>query len=146
MDLNVYFSTQIQEIFSHYCFTCAFFPFLFFFSFWNFHNVNISFYCLIIPICFLHSFKFLFLFAPLNYFKCSVKQFAIFFFCMVKSTVVTLLNFLCIFVFFNPKISVLFFDGHHFLVELLLLLMHCFPNFIYLSISVSCTVMRHIIS
>ena len=41
MNLDVPFSSQIWEVFSHYCFKYTFCPFFFLFSFWNSHNSNI---------------------------------------------------------------------------------------------------------
>ena len=54
LGLEVHFSTQVQEVFNHYCFKYTFFPFLFLLSFWSPHNENFSFSsCFIISVDFL---------------------------------------------------------------------------------------------
>ena len=135
LGLDVHFSTQVQEVFSHCCFKYTFFPFLSLISFWNSHNENLFLFIVSHNSCRLSSLIFIVfsLFLWLGNFHCLFLQVSKSFFCMIESTFETLywiLGFNCC--IFQLRISglVFFFSGCYFLDELLILLVYCFPNFI----------------
>ena len=133
LGLEVHFSTQVQEVFNHYCFKYTFFPFLFLLSFWSPHNENFSFSsCFIISVDFLPTVS-LFLF----YYSDSIIS-TVF---SSRSLILSLAwlsqllersieFFSSIIVFFNSGFFFFFFFNGWYFIDELILFMYYFLNFI----------------
>lgn len=135
-DLDLLFFPQVWEIFTHYWFKYTIYPFLFLYSFWTTHKKRYFFWlCSIGPIgCLffsrLSSFFFLFHFVPLTgWFQMSCVL-GNWLFCIRVYCWSSLLNYLAKSFCFLA----LGFFNLYFFVKVLGLFLHCFLNFICLSV------------
>ena len=148
MHLAVHFLPSIWKVFCHYLnikqvlnkfsFKQVFCPFLFLCNFWGSHMlILIPWWYPMSPISFLHLFLlFVFFFLWLDNFKWSdfkfTDSFSAWSCLMLKLSV----EFFSSVIFFSFSICLVTFYSYYLFIELPILFLDCFPNFLYLSIYV----------